>query len=100
MKESKLEVPTVEITITAEEQELIFSGTRPEGMRYDVFRKVRKDLAKATKLYKGGKYKHISTVSPHMVGFKDMPIAQGTYVRTEPRRHEKLGRKCHNVINN
>jgi hypothetical protein len=61
MEESKVEVPTVEITVTAEEQELIFKGIRPEGMRYDVFSKVRKDLAKATKLYKGGKYKHIST---------------------------------------
>jgi hypothetical protein len=84
----KDKVEKIEITVTAEEQELIFQGIRPEGMRYDVFRKVRKDLAKATKLYKGGKYKHISTVSPHMMGFKDMPEAQGTYVRTEPRRHE------------
>lgn len=103
MKESKLEAPTVEITITAEEQELIFSGTRPEGMRYDVFRKVRKDLAKATKLYKGGKYKHISVWTDYSkdVDKVTIPIKKtNTYVRTEQRRHEKLGRKCHNVINN
>lgn len=49
-----------EVVITAEEQELIFKGIRPEGMRHDVFSKVRKDLDRATKLYKGGKYKHIS----------------------------------------
>lgn len=61
MEEVKLEVPAVEITITAEEQELIFKGVRPEGMRYDVFQKVRKDLDRATRLYKGGKYKHLST---------------------------------------
>lgn len=50
----------VEITVTAEEQEMIFKGIRPEGMRYDVFDKVRNDLKRATKLYKGGKYKHLS----------------------------------------
>jgi len=53
-------VKKVEITVTAEEQEMIFKGTRPENMRYDVFCKVRKDLDRATRLYKGGKYKHVS----------------------------------------
>ena len=61
MLEIKLEVPSVEITVTAEEQELIFKGTRPEGMRFDVYSKVRRDLDRAVRLYKGGKYKHLST---------------------------------------
>lgn len=82
-------VKKVEIIVTAEEQEMVFSGIRPEGMRQDVFKKVRKDLDKAVKLYKGGKYKHVSSVSPLMKGFKDMPEGKGAYVRTEPKRYEK-----------
>lgn len=54
-------VKTKEIVVTVEEQMEVFSGKRPEGMDYDVYRKVRKDLDRATKLYKGGKYKHLST---------------------------------------
>lgn len=56
----EVEKKPVEITVTAEEQEMIFTGKRPEGMRFDVFDKVRNDLKRATKLYKGGKYKHLS----------------------------------------
>lgn len=86
------------ISVSAEEQEMVFSGIRPEGMRQDVFKKVRKDLDKAIKLYKGGKYKHVSFVNPLMKGFKDIPEGKGTYVRTKPRRHETLNRISHNVI--
>ena len=95
MEEEKIN----EVLVTAEEQMTVFTGKRPESMDYRVFRKVRKDLNKSLKLYLGGKYKHISVVLPNMSNFKDMPEAKGTYVRTELRRHEGLGRKCHNVSN-
>ena len=69
-----------EIKVTAEEQELIFKGIRPENMDKDVFKKVRKDMQKAYKLYKGGQFKHIS-VNLNPVLF---PVeAKGTYIKTK-----------------
>ena len=44
-----------EIVVTADEQELVFKGIRPEGMNFQVYRKVRSDLNKTVKLYLGGK---------------------------------------------
>jgi len=75
-----------EVTVTAEEQQLIFKGIRPKDMDYEVFRKVRKDLRKATKLYLGGKFKHVSVnLNPKLTEVKSM----GTYIRTEKKRWEK-----------
>lgn len=71
-----------EIKVTAEEQELIFKGIRPEDMDKNVFKKVRKDMQKAYKMYKGGQFKHISVnLNPTLFPAE----AKGTYVRTEPK---------------
>ena len=79
----------VEIKVTAEEQELVFKGIRPETMEYAVYRQVRKELQKAQKLYSGGQFKHISiNLNPKMYNVE----SKGTYIRTEPRRHETLNR--------
>lgn len=67
-----------EVTITAEEQQLIFKGIRPEGMSQVVFKKVRKDLQRAAKLYKGGQFKHVSVnLNPKLTEVKSM----GTYIK-------------------
>jgi len=77
------------IEVTAEEQELIFKGIRPEGMDYKVFRQVRKELNKAQKLYLGGQYKHISiNLNPKLYNVE----TKGTYTRTESKRYETLNR--------
>ena len=86
-----------EIKVTAEEQLLIFKGVRPEEMDQVVFNKVRKDLNKSKKLYSKGKYKHFSVNLG--VPIEERP-AQGTYVRTEPKRWEKLNRKWQRDLNN
>lgn len=76
-----------EIKVTAEEQELIFKGIRPEDMDKNVFKKVRKDMQKAYRMYKGGQFKHISVnLNPTLFPAE----AKGTYIRTEPK---VLGRK-------
>lgn len=69
-----------EIKVTAEEQELIFKGIRPEGMDVKVFKKVRKDMQKAYNMYKGGQFKHISVnLNPTL-----FPVeAKGTYIKTK-----------------
>ena len=108
MKDIKLEVPATdfssikdfdkiddglkneEVTVTTEEQQMVFKGIRPEGMRYDVFRKVRKDLQKATRLYLGGQFKHVAVNLNPKLGEVE---SKGTYYRTGPRRHQTLGRK-------
>lgn len=69
-----------EIKVTAEEQELIFKGIRPESMEQEVFKKVRKDMQKAYRMYKGGQFKHISVnLNPTLFPAE----AKGTYIRTE-----------------
>jgi hypothetical protein len=76
-----------EIKVTAEEQELIFKGIRPEDMDKNVFKKVRKDMQKAYRMYKGGQFKHISVnLNPTLFPTE----AKGTYIRTESK---VLGRK-------
>ena len=76
-----------EIKVTAEEQELIFKGIRPEDMDKNVFKKVRKDMQKAYRMYKGGQFKHISVnLNPTLFPAE----AKGTYIRTESK---VLGRK-------
>ena len=85
-----------EVKISEEEQVLILKGIRPEGMSQEVFRKVRKNMNKAVKLYKKGKYKHISVnLDPMYDGSIEV---KGTYKREEPRRHEKLSRKGRNNV--
>lgn len=68
-----------EIVVTAEEQELVFKGIRPKNMDYEVFKKVRKDLAKATKRYLGGQFIHISTNTNPM--YDNSIDVKGTYVK-------------------
>ena len=80
----------VEIKITAEEQQLILKGIRPEGIDYNVFKKVRKDMEKALKMYLGGQFKHVSV--NYDVKLPEVR-SQWTYRRKTPRRHETLGRK-------
>lgn len=78
MKEKEVK----EVKVTAEEQELIFKGIKPESMDYEVFKKVRKDMQKAYKMYKGGQFKHISVnLNPTLFPAE----AKGTYIRTEPK---------------
>lgn len=76
----------IEVKVTSEEQLSVFKGIRPENMDFEVFKQVRKDLKKSTKLYLGGKYKHFSVNLSMIPG---MPSSQGTYVRTKPKRWEK-----------
>ncbi len=47
------------VEITREERDLILRGIRPEGMDYDVFRKVRKNMQSFLKMYKKGR--HVNT---------------------------------------
>lgn len=69
-----------EIKVTAEEQELIFKGIRSENMEQEVFKKVRKDMQKAYRMYKGGQFKHISVnLNPTLFPTE----SKGTYIRTE-----------------
>lgn len=78
-----------EIKVTAEEQELIFKGIRPENMEQEVFKKVRKDLQRAKKIYSGGQYKHVAVnLNPKLYQVE----SKGTYVRTEPKRYEKTAK--------
>lgn len=75
-----------EVTVTAEEQELIFKGVRPENMNYEVFKKVRKDLKKTLNIYKGGQYKHVSVNTS--LNFSKIE-GKGTYIRTEPKKWQR-----------
>lgn len=68
-----------EIIITADEQELIFRGVRPEGMRKDVFKVARKRLQRNVRLHLGGKFMHISKLTVPM----DKVEQKGTYIRKD-----------------
>ena len=76
-----------EIVISKEEQELIFKGIRPENMDYNVFKRAKKDIDRATKRHLGGKFFHISVSNKSIMGIN--PGAKGTYVRTEKKRYDK-----------
>jgi len=95
MEEVVVDKP-VEITVTAEEQEQVFKGQRPERMNFDVYRKVRSDLKKATKLYLGGKIifkskrlflkSEIAKIKERD-GIDPSDIKGKTYIRTTPKSH-------------
>ena len=79
-----------EVKVSEEEQQLIFKNIRPKGMDYLVFKKVRKDLNRALKMYLGGKFKHISVVNNPILNGKIE--AKGTYINNSKKRFESIGR--------
>ena len=68
-----------EVSISVEDRNLIFKGIRPDGMNYEVFKRVRKDLNKALNRYKGGRFKHISINTDPM--FSSKIESKGTYTK-------------------
>lgn len=90
IKEDTTKRKTVEITITEEEQALIFKGIKPENMDYRVFKVARRDIQRATKRYLGGKFSHISVSLKSIMGVN--PEVKGTYIRDTKKRYEGIGR--------
>ena len=97
MEEKKLNKKE-EIFITADEQELIFRGIRPKDMRKDVFKEARRKLQNNLKMYLGGKLKHISVNLQPMLDEKIE--VKGTYVRSENKRYQGIGRKWEKELTN